>query len=329
MNEVIITVDSAKRTVEFKRQNGADILETKLFPNGFEIVWRPFVTQDIFVVKSEDDQFTIGYREIDTVTYPTELSFYDYLKSISDYTSGSGGGGGGSATDTLQLEQIDQQKPKERKYFFSLSDLLLTANEPKFPITCTISVNHLGGFETVPNATYADMDALVAAFNSGISFYDIEKRTETSFYVLSDEIQKYKNATDFIGLTEGITGRIYYYYNINKGAYPYADATANDLILDEELNSKGFGLKEVIRVVNPVNYALYGFKNVSVVCDGADRDIEIRTAFSPIVTYPNTLKNGYVDNVYELPTSNNQCREMLTINNTGATDNEVTITVEY
>lgn len=328
MNEVIITVDSAKRTVEFKRQNGTDILETKLFPNGFEIVWRPFVTQDIFVVKSEDDQFTIGYREIDTVTYPTELSFYDYLKSISDYTSGSGGGGGGSATDTLQLEQIDQQKPKERKYFFGLADLLLTANEPSFPLTCIISVNHLGSFETVASATYADMDALVSAFNSGISFYNIEKRTETSFYVLSDSINKYGNTTDFIGFSEGITGRVYYYYNINKGAYPYADITANDLILDERLNSKGLGVKEVIRVVNPINYTLAGFKNVSVVCDGLGNDISIGTAFSTPVTFPNTLQNGYVDNVYEL-SGDTQCREILTINNVGALNNAVTITVEY
>lgn len=329
MNEVIINVDSAKRTVEFKRQNGADILETKLFPNGFEIVWRPFVTQDIFVVKSEDDQFTIGYREIDTVTYPTELSFYDYLKSISDYTSGSGGGGGGSATDTLQLEQLEQQKPKDRKLFFELSDLQIIANEPQFPLTCAISVFHLGVFESVPSATYADMDALVAGFNAGITFYDIEKRNESSFYILSDEINKYKNDSGNISLTTGITGRVYYYFLIQKGTYPYADATSTDLILDQKLNERALGLKEVIRVVNPVNYTLAGFKNVSVVCDGIDGDIGIRTAFSPIVTYPNTLKNGYVDNVYELPTSNNQCREILTINNTGATDNEVTITVEY
>lgn len=95
MNKVIITQNSTNKTVEFERVNGIEVLEAKVFPNGFEVVWRPSIDVTVFSVFAGENNFVIAYREIDPLVYTSPLLFYNYLKNLADYSQGGGGGGGG------------------------------------------------------------------------------------------------------------------------------------------------------------------------------------------------------------------------------------------
>ena len=192
MNQVIIVKDTTKKTVEFLRVLQGDILEAKVFPNGFEVRWRPSIQPNVFSVFSEDDNFAIEYREIDTVLYPNQLAFYNFLKDLADYSQGNGGGGGNvfvsnnqdpSTASNQNLILAQDETPEEADYF-NFSDIENPLNSIEFPLTCEITAISTTG-QSIPTATYADLDALIAAFNNGINLYEIEKRTESSFYVKS------------------------------------------------------------------------------------------------------------------------------------------------
>lgn len=144
MNQVIINLDSTKKTVEFVRENSGTRTESVLFPNGFEVQWRPFLDPTTFEVFSEDNVFVIAYREIDTVTYPTELSFYDYLKDLSDYSSSSGGGSTADSTAANQVLQIAEAEEANDK-LLSIDEKLRLKECTYFDLSTSIGVP-FGGY---------------------------------------------------------------------------------------------------------------------------------------------------------------------------------------
>lgn len=88
---------NANGTVEFKRKNGSEVLQTILFSAFFNVDWNKSVNEKIFDVFNGTNHFIIDYREINSTTYPTEQDFYDYLVSLSN----------GASTSEKQDDQIE------------------------------------------------------------------------------------------------------------------------------------------------------------------------------------------------------------------------------
>ena len=97
-NIVLIQQDLILKTTEFSREDGSGLVHhKKSFGSSFEIDWNPDLDAELFTVQSEEQNFVIGYHEVDQLTYVTPEDYYNYLVSLSDYRtndSSSGGGGG-------------------------------------------------------------------------------------------------------------------------------------------------------------------------------------------------------------------------------------------
>lgn len=250
---------------------------------------------------------------------------------------GASGGGGGSATstDTLQQEQIDQQAVKQEAFYFNFSDI--EEDSLSFPVTCTITAgNSSGSAESIASATYNTIDELITAFNSGINYYAIEKRTNTSFYVLAGTVPiERDNLTDFVQFRTGINpSRTYRFYRLNIGSYPASNLSASDLLLEEARANNGTGRGEEMELVNPSDVVFYNVKSISVIAKvAADGDIEIKeltgtTLTTAAIDIPYTTAKG---NSVEQFTKNypRVSKNPIVINNTGDAGNTVVVSVIY
>lgn len=107
---VVITPNAGNGTVEFKRMNGATLLQAILLSTCFQIDWNKSANENMFDVFSGDNHFIIEYREVSKITYPTTQDFYDYLVSIASCEGSSGGGSlpSGASTEAKQNSEITE-----------------------------------------------------------------------------------------------------------------------------------------------------------------------------------------------------------------------------
>lgn len=307
MNQVIIVKDTTKKTVEFLRVLQGDILEAKVFPNGFEVRWRPSIQPNVFSVFSEDDNFAIEYREIDTVLYPNQLAFYNFLKDLADYSQGNGGGGGNvfvsnnqdpSTASNQNLILAQDETPEEADYF-NFSDIENPLNSIEFPLTCEITAISTTG-QSIPTATYADLDALIAAFNNGINLYEIEKRTESSFYVKSGtaNIDKESEIT-IIAFNTFLTARVFRFFRLNTGAYPSSQisVTRTKNELQRAINGIGFSVLKSYDLAPGSSIVFYAWRNISIdVVDAVTESVAIESVDGTFTSalYPRNTSGGDV-----------------------------------
>lgn len=258
-----------------------------------------------------------------------------YFKTLTQ-----SGGSGTFPTDYsnsgLQTDLKNLSTAKSKEFYFNLSDI--EVNTLTFPVTCTLSAaNSSGIIQNVPSATYNDLTELIAAFNGGISYYQLELRTEESFYVLpgSAPIER-NNLTDFLQFNSGLgTGiRQFKFYRLNIGSYPAANLSNSDLILDENIAVNGTGRGEELVIVNPSNEVFYNVKSIQVLVKSAGNgEIQIKELSSSLfatqaVTYPfDTAKGNPVETFTK--SYARVSKNPISINNTGAATNEVVVSVLY
>lgn len=89
---VEITPNAAKGTIEFKRMNGADLLQAILFSTCFQIYWNKDANEKVFDVFSSENHFVIDYREVSNITYPSPQDFYYYLVSLANCAASESSG---------------------------------------------------------------------------------------------------------------------------------------------------------------------------------------------------------------------------------------------
>lgn len=75
--------DTVKGTIEFKTLCGAEIKDSKVLDSCFEVCWNPANDENIFEVSAGQETIVIHYREVNKTTYPTQESYYEYLKSLA------------------------------------------------------------------------------------------------------------------------------------------------------------------------------------------------------------------------------------------------------
>lgn len=236
----------------------------------------------------------------------------------------------------LQTDLKNLATAKSKQFYFDLSDI--EVNTLTFPVTCTLSAaNSSGSIQSVPSATYNDLSELIAAFNTGITYYQLELRTVDSFYVLPGTVPiERDNLTDFLQFNTGLgTGiRQYKFYRLNIGSYPAANLSSSDSILDENIATNGTGRGEELVLVNPQNAIFYNVKSIQVLVKAAnDNDIEIKELSRALlstqpVTFPfNTAKGNPVETFSK--TYARVSKNPIVINNTGAATNEVVVSVLY
>ena len=250
-------------------------------------------------------------------------------------------GGGGTfppdySNSGLQTDLKNLTAAKGKRFYFDFSDI--EVNTLTFPVTCTLSAaNSSGIIQNVPSATYNDLTELIAAFNGGITYYQLELRTVDSFYVLpgTAPIER-SNLTDFLQFNSGLgTGiRQFKFYRLNIGSYPAANLSNSDLILDENIAVNGTGRGEELVIVNPSNEVFYNVKSIQVLVKSAsDGEIEIKELSGTLlgtqaVTFPfSTAKGNSVESFSKVYTR--VSKNPIVINNTGGATNEVVISVLY
>lgn len=285
---------------------------------------------DVSAIKEIDGVSFVGaYDDLETALRNVALKANGLLNGGS-----SGGGGAGGSTEAKQEERIQQETPKEERFYFNLSDVEQSANEPVFPLTCQISFQRLNPFgsENVPPATYANIDDLITTANT-LTFWKLEKRTETSFYVL-DGVEKVSNLNqNVITLNDGLTFRVYRFYRLNKGSYPSTNLSVNDLILEEAKYASGTGLNSDLTVVNPIALTFYAVKSISIIVLAAvDGEVNIKSLddiFSSGQNLPITAPKGQYITKYERK-FDRPAKNPIVIDNTGGDPlNSVLINVTY
>lgn len=250
--------------------------------------------------------------------------------------TGSGSFPADYSNSGLQTDLKNLNTAKEKAFYFEFSDVEVEGNVLTFPNTLELTAaDDAGNTEVLASATYNSLDALITAFNSGLTFYTLEKRSETSFYVLPNakEINN-KNALSSLIFTQSIFNVYSFrFYRLNYGTYPFANVSAQDLILDAQSAAKGTGFGEQLTIVNPTNVSFYNVKSISVIVkavDGAEKiEIKESRAFAPAAySLPFTLPSGNevesFTKKFDRPSKN-----PITINNTGAATNEVVVSVIY
>lgn len=241
-------------------------------------------------------------------------------------------GGASSGGDVTFL--VDNAKLKEQQFYFNFDDIEKKTESLTFPLTGNIASHDGVTIETVPSATYADLDALIAAFNSGITHYIIEKRTETSFYVLDNASTVTTNQEDKqISFNNSIFNiRIYQFFTLNQGGYPIDDLGVNDELLEQQKRQIGTGLFSSKIHVNPQGEVFYNVKSFELEEEVMDADnqikIELLNEGLDNFTIPYTKANGQRVTGWKLPTGSVQ-KTPIKVTNLGAITNSVTITATY
>ena len=253
--------------------------------------------------------------------------------------------GGGDASEAKQQELIDLTdefkddvnegidlgRVKEQRFYFNLEDVEQKANVPVFPLTCELRAEDGAIFEAVPSATYSNIDALIFAFNAGITRYILEKRTDTSFYVLDNASVVSITEEKVISFNTGFfPARVYRFFTLNKGSYPIV--SVQDEILEQQEIQNGTGLISGKVYTDPQGVIFYNWKSFSLDVESIDADNKIRVEFLnetfDSLTFPYTRANGeIVTGIEFLP--NSVQKTPIKVTNLGAATNSVTILTTY
>lgn len=242
------------------------------------------------------------------------------------------------ANSGLQTDLKNLATAKSKQFYFNLSDI--EVNTLTFPVTCTLtSISSAGPIESVASATYNNLQELITAFNAGISYYQLEYRTEDSFYVLDGTEQVGRdNLTEYFQFNSGLgTGiRTFRFHRLNIGSYPATNLSNSDLILDENIAVNGTGRGEELVLVNPQNATFYNVKSIQVVVKSAgDGEIEIKELSGTLlstqaVTFPFITAKGNPVETFS-KTYARVSKNPIVINNaqTAPATNEVVVSVLY
>lgn len=303
---------------------------------------------DRIIFKSSSDDNAIGVdvdglllKDINGIATPWVGTLDELVNKINDdYLVGYGGGGGSFPADYansgLQTDLKNLSTAKSKEFYFNLSDI--EVNTLTFPVTCTLtSISSAGTIQSVASATYNNLQELITAFNAGITYYQLEYRTEGSFYVLDGTEQVGRdNLTEYFQFNSGLGAgiRTFSFHRLNIGSYPAANLSSSDLILDENIAVNGTGRGEALVLVNPQNATFYNVKSIQVLVKAAsDGEIQIKELSGTLlgtqaVTFPFSTAKGNSVEAF----SKNYARvskNPIVINNTGAATNEVVVSVLY